>query len=216
LDSGRLSPFSVVGRGAPKRFSLLIEVHVGSRAPSLHQNYPASSLLWTHPNPCRPTRRLLIPPASQVTNPADRASQVPTPSLITRHPIDPEELNRCACRRLPCSCWLHHHREAGHSQLVCNEACTSSLALWLATSLAGASHTTLLTCTPGSLRVLSTLYTISSFHLIGRRQLRWRTGAQTTGMDAGATQGRKMFHPYMRRIDEPHRGFLDSSEHGLW
>ena len=100
------------------------------------------------------------------------------PPRFRRHPSspavrrDPGEPNRCSCRRLPCSCWLPHVREAGHSQVVSNEASTVHCSLWLTTTLAEAPHPPSLERTLGSLHVSSTFHMVSSLHLTGWRRLR--------------------------------------------
>jgi len=85
---------------------------------------------------------------------------------------DPGEPNRCTCRCLPCSCWLRHVREVGHSHYYKSRGFIDSLVLRLTTSFPRASHPPSLTRTPGSLHASSTFHMVSSLHLTGRRQLR--------------------------------------------
>ncbi len=78
--------FSGVARLIVNRLDpVLLRPHPGTRAPSLHRNYPASSVLRAPPPPA-PARRLMLLLATQ-TWPPKRASRVPRCSLLTcRHP----------------------------------------------------------------------------------------------------------------------------------
>ncbi len=70
----------VVRLTANRPYPVLLRPHPGTRAPSLHRNYPASSVLRAPPPPA-PARRLMLLLATQ-TWPPKRASRVPRCSLL--------------------------------------------------------------------------------------------------------------------------------------
>src|SRR5208283_2134527 len=47
----------------PSGFLLLLQIHVFSKAPSLHGRYPASSLLWASPTPGQGRFRVMSSPS---------------------------------------------------------------------------------------------------------------------------------------------------------
>jgi hypothetical protein len=78
--------------GVANRFSSSCCKHTFSRAPSLHGNYPASSLLWAPPTPEWAATALCLPPVALRSSPSpSRASQVPRQTCPhAPSPITPE------------------------------------------------------------------------------------------------------------------------------
>ena len=97
----------------PSGFLLLLQNRAYSKAPSLHGRYPASSLLWASPTPCRASQWLCIPAARWSHSlPPDRVSQAPRlifPRALS--PTTPEgPAIACACCFTTGLVWLHPSR----------------------------------------------------------------------------------------------------------
>jgi len=115
--SGMAIRFSVLAVLFCKRFFLSLNQHTTGRAPLLNGHYPASTRLRARPTPHRQSVRFILPrPFSSHDLRSMGASKFRvqlSPRAIRYHP---EEPYRCTHLSLPCSCRLHHSREAGHSR----------------------------------------------------------------------------------------------------